>query len=133
MSRATANIAALIDRAIDRFRQGLASGVVETKLTIRNVIEQLDTQLARRARGNRPYTARSQNFPDGVPEADRARLRAELLAVDPRRDLSRPIAGCATSCRHEYLPHAREGVGLVHMRGGDRLYARLVERTRRCR
>ena len=27
----------------------------------------------------------------------------------------------------EYLPHARDGVGLVHMRGGDRLYARLIE------
>ena len=38
------------DRAIARFRQGLASGVVETKLTIRNVIGQLDTQLARAAR-----------------------------------------------------------------------------------
>ena len=35
----------LIDRSIGRFRQGMDSGVVETKMTIRNVIEQLDTQL----------------------------------------------------------------------------------------
>jgi len=34
-----------VDRAIERFRQGMESGVVETKLTVRNVIEQLDTQL----------------------------------------------------------------------------------------
>ena len=35
-----------VDRAIARFREGLASGVVETKLTIRNVVDQLDRQLA---------------------------------------------------------------------------------------
>jgi uncharacterized protein (DUF885 family) len=29
--------------------------------------------------------------------------------------------------RDEYLPHAREGVGLVHMRGGDILYRRLIQ------
>ncbi len=32
-----------LDRAIGRFREGQASGVVETKLTVRNMIEQLDT------------------------------------------------------------------------------------------
>ena len=37
--------AILLDRSIGRFRQGMKSGVVETKMTIRNVIEQLDTQL----------------------------------------------------------------------------------------
>jgi uncharacterized protein (DUF885 family) len=36
----------VFDRVIARFRQGIASGVVDTKLTIRNVIGQLDTQLA---------------------------------------------------------------------------------------
>ncbi|MET1113015.1 MAG: DUF885 family protein, partial [Allosphingosinicella sp.] len=58
------------DRAIGRFRQGLASGVFETKLTIRNVIEQLDTQL-RDAPEASPFYAPALNFPEGVPEADR--------------------------------------------------------------
>ena len=35
----------LLDRAIGRFKQGEAAGVFETKMTIKNVIEQLDTQL----------------------------------------------------------------------------------------
>ncbi len=39
------------DRAIGRFRQGIASGVFETKLTIRNVIEQLDLLIAQNAGG----------------------------------------------------------------------------------
>ena len=29
--------------------------------------------------------------------------------------------------QNEYLPRARDGVGLVSMRGGDRLYQRLIE------
>src|SRR5205085_6756475 len=72
--------ARLIDEAIARFRQGLASGVVETRLTIRNVIDQLDTQL-RDAPEASPFYGPAQNFPAEVPEADRARLRAELVAV----------------------------------------------------
>jgi len=36
----------LMDASIGRFRQGMASGVFETKMTISNVIDQLNTQLA---------------------------------------------------------------------------------------
>jgi uncharacterized protein (DUF885 family) len=35
----------LLDGSIERFRQGKKAGVVETQMTIRNVIDQLDTQL----------------------------------------------------------------------------------------
>ena len=87
-----------IDRAIGRFRQGLASGVVETKLTIRNVIGQLDTQLAAPPEQS-PYAGPLQNIPEAIPEAERARLRAELIAVDPRRHLSRLPAAAGTSSR----------------------------------
>ncbi|HYI49664.1 MAG TPA: DUF885 domain-containing protein [Allosphingosinicella sp.] len=119
--------AALIDRGIGRFRQGLASGVVETKLTIRNVIEQLDTQL-RDAPEASPYFGPAQNFPEGVPEAERARLRAELLAVI-RDDIFPAYRRLRDFLRDDYLSHAREGVGLSSMRGGDRLYARLIEKN----
>ena len=119
--------AGLIDRAIGRFRQGLASGVVETKLTIRNVIEQLDTQL-RDAPEASPYFGPAQNFPEGVPEAERARLRAELLAVI-RDDIFPAYRRLRDFLRDDYLSHARDGVGLSSMRGGDRLYARLIEKN----
>jgi uncharacterized protein (DUF885 family) len=119
--------AGLIDRAIGRFREGLASGVVETKLTIRNVIDQLDTQL-RDAPEASPYYGPAQNFPDTIPEAERARLRAELLAVI-RDDIFPAYRRLRDFLRDDYLPHARDGVGLVSMRGGDRLYARLIEKN----
>ena len=113
-----------IDRAIMRFRQGLASSVVDTQLTIRNVIQQLDTQLAV-APDQSPYAGPLATFPEGVPEADRARLRTELIAAitDGIYPAYRRLRDFL---QNEYLPHAREGVGLVHMRGGDRLYARRV-------
>ncbi len=119
--------AGLIDRAIGRFRQGLASGVVETKLTIRNVIEQLDTQL-RDAPEASPYFGPAQNFPEGVPEAERARLRAELLAVI-RDEIFPAYRRLRDFLRDDYLSHARDGVGLGSMRGGERLYARLIEKN----
>ena len=114
-----------IDRAIGRFRQGLESGVVETKLTIRNVIEQLDTQLAAPPEES-PFFGPAQNFPEGVPESERPRLRQELLAVI-RDGIYPAYRRLRDFLQNEYLPHARDGAGLVHMRRGDRLYERLVQ------
>jgi len=114
-----------IDRAIGRFRQGLASGVVETKLTIRNVIEQLDTQL-RDAPEASPYYEPVNNFPDAVPETDRARLRT-AYAEAIRDGIFPAYRRLRDFLQNEYLPHARDGIGLSSMQGGDRLYAHLIE------
>ncbi|MBV9884205.1 MAG: DUF885 domain-containing protein [Sphingomonadaceae bacterium] len=114
-----------VDRAIGRFRQGLASGVVETKLTIRNVIDQLDAQLHDAPEAS-PYYAPVTTFPDAVPEAERGRLRAAYLATV--RDTMFPaLRRLRDFLQNDYLPHARDGVGLSSMRGGDRMYRRLIE------
>ena len=117
--------ASQIDVAITRFREGMASGVVETKLTIRNVIEQLDTQL-RDAPEASPYYAPVLTFPDAVPEADRARLRAAYLAV-VRDTIFPAYRRLRDFLQNDYLPRARDGVGLAAMPGGDRLYAHLIQ------
>jgi uncharacterized protein (DUF885 family) len=115
------------DRAIGRFREGMASGVVETKLTIRNVIDQLDLQL-KEAPEKSPFYAPALNFPEAVPEAERARLRT-AYAASIRDDIFPMYRRLRDFLQKEYLPVAREGVGLVHMKGGDRLYERLIEST----
>jgi len=115
------------DRVIDRFRQGLASGVVETQLTIRNVIGQLDTQLNMPPEES-PYAGPVQNFPDAVPESERARLREAHIAI-VRDGIYPAYRRLRDFLQNEYLPSAREGVGLVHMRGGDLLYRRLVQQN----
>ncbi len=113
------------DRVVGRFRQGMESGVVETKLTIRNVIGQLDTQLAAPPEES-PYFGPVQNFPDAVPEADRARLRQAHLEMI-RDQIYPAYRRLREFLQNEYLPRARDGVGLVHMQGGDRLYERLIQ------
>ncbi|MGZ8349156.1 MAG: DUF885 domain-containing protein [Allosphingosinicella sp.] len=117
----------LLDRAIVRFREGLASGVVETRLTVRNVIGQLDTQLATPP-DQSPFAGPVQNFPDAVPEADRARLREGHVAII-RDGIYPAYRRLRDFLQNEYLPHARDGVGLAHMRGGDLLYRRLVQQN----
>lgn len=117
----------LMDASIERFRQGMASGVVETKLTINNVIEQLDTQLAQPIEES-PYYGPVKKFPDSFSEADKARLTAaykdavqnELYPANQRlRDF----------LKNEYLPIAREQVGLSSMKGGAKLYDFMIEQT----
>ncbi|HEX8640952.1 MAG TPA: DUF885 domain-containing protein [Allosphingosinicella sp.] len=113
------------DRVISRFREGMQSGVVETKLTIRNVIAQLDTQLAQSPEQS-PYYGPVREFPDAVPEADRARLRQAHLEMI-RDQIYPAYRRLREFLQNEYLPAAREGVGLVHMRGGPQLYERLIQ------
>ncbi len=114
------------DRNIARLREGMASGIVESKLTIGRVIEQLDTQLEAGIEGS-PYFTPVQNFPDDFSEAEKTRLTAGYRAAT--QEIFEAYARMRDFLRDEYLPVAREGVGLTHMQGGDRLYAQLVRDT----
>src|SRR5205085_8660429 len=63
------------DQAIARMRQGLASGVVQPKLVMANVVEQLDAMLAEGVEGSSFYRPIA-NFPADIPAADQARFKA---------------------------------------------------------
>ena len=118
----------LVDASIGRFRQGMESGVFETKLTITNVIEQLDTQLAQSAEES-PYFGPVKKFPaEGISEADQTRLTAEYGAII-KDGLFPAYTRMRNFLRDEYLPVAREGVGLSFMKGGDTLYEHMIEQT----
>ena len=120
-----ANFVEIIDRSIARFKQGQASGVVETKLTINNVIAQLDTQLALPLEES-PYWGPVKAIPATFSEADKARVTADL-----RKSLTEGVFPALTRLRDylksSYLADARDGVGLMHMKGGPALYQQLVE------
>ena len=126
LSRHT-QFALLIDRSVGRFREGMASGVVETRLTITNVISQLDTQLALQV-ADSPYFVPTTNFPEDFTAEQRSEQTEKL-----RRSVTEEIYPALTRLRDflrdEYLAQAREGVGLVHMRGGPELYRLLIEQT----
>lgn len=115
----------LIDGAIMRFRQGMKSGVVQPKLIVNNVIEQLNTQIDQGVEGSTFYGPVNK-FPEGISAADQARLKTEYAAMI--RDGIRPAyIRLRDFLKNEYLPVARDGQGLKYMKGGDKLYAYLIE------
>lgn len=114
------------DRSIGRFRQGMESGVVETKLTITNVIEQLATQIGLGLDGS-PFMAPTKNFPEDFSDEDKARLTKEYAAATT--DIFAGYQRMHDFLKDEYLAVAREGVGLSYMKGGDLMYKNLIENT----
>ena len=116
-----------IDRAIGRFKEGQAAGVVETKMTVRNMIEQLDNQLKQKPEDS-PYFGPSKNYPEAIGAADRERLTASL-----RTAITDEIYPALTRLRdylkNDYLASAREGYGLMYMKGGDHLYRYQIQST----
>jgi uncharacterized protein (DUF885 family) len=117
----------MIDISIAQFRKGMKSGVVETKMTIRNVIDQLDTQLNLKVEQS-PFFGPMAIFPATFSDADKARLTAAH-----RDAIEKEITPAHTRLRdflkNEYLPVARDGVGLMYMKGGKKLYEQQIEST----
>ena len=117
--------AALVDRLIARSREGLARGITPPKLVVANVIGQLDNLLAEPLTTSLFY-APVTNFPDSITAADRARLTAAYAAqvrdvINPAHKRLRDFLAT------EYLPKARETVGLSALPGGAKLYEYLIE------
>jgi uncharacterized protein (DUF885 family) len=121
------DFAANVDEAIRQWRKGEAEGVTDTKLTVRNMIEQLDGQLKLKPEES-PYWGPIKAFPDSIGPADRARLTQEY-----RQSIATVIYPALTRMRdflqNEYLAKAREGVGEMYMKGGDALYRYQVQST----
>ena len=121
------NFVEIIDRSIARFKEGQKSGVVETQLTIRNVIEQLDTQL-KIAVDQSPYYGPVGQFPVEFSDADKARLTAAYRA-SISDGLYPSLTRLRDYLRDDYIKSARPTVGLSQMKGGAALYALAIEQT----
>lgn len=120
-----AQYAAQIDAAIARFREGMKSGIVQPKLVVRNMIGQLDNLLAGGVEAS-PFYGPVKTFPAAIPAADQTRLRAAYTrqiseVLNPVQQRLR------TFLQDEYLPVARDSVGLSAMPGGAKLYDYLIE------
>ncbi|HEX8449128.1 MAG TPA: DUF885 domain-containing protein, partial [Allosphingosinicella sp.] len=117
----------LADGAIARMEQGLASGVVQPRLVMANVVEQLDAMLAEGVEGSSFYRPVA-NFPAEVPEAERPRLR-EAYARSISAEIRPAVTRLRDFIRDRYLPKARPTVGLQDMKTGPALYRHLVAQS----
>ena len=122
-----AQFAAQLDVAIGQFREGLATGVVQPRLVVVNMIDQLDQQLAV-AVAESPFYGPVKRFPAGIAPADRARLTA-AYADQVAKVMQPAYRRLRDFLRSEYLPRAREAVGLLSMKGGPALYRMLIEES----
>lgn len=116
-----------LDRAIARFREGKAAGIVETKMTINNVIGQLDSQLAQSVTDS-PYYGPITQLPASFSDADKARLTADYKAII-EQGIYPAYRRLRDFLKNDYLPAARETVGLSTMKGGAELYRISIENT----
>ena len=117
---------AISDRAIERSREGMASGVLETSLTIGIVVQQLDTLLEVPVADSQ-FMKPVKNFPEGFSDEDKARLTTAYEAKT--KEIYAAHERVRDFLRDEYLPVARGSVGLSQMKGGEALYAQLIEQT----
>jgi uncharacterized protein (DUF885 family) len=116
--------ALLLDLAILRFRQGMKTGVVQPKLVVNNVIDQLNSLTAGGLDASimmKPV----QTFPAGIAPADQVRLKAAYGKMIGER-VNPALIRLRDFLATEYLPVARDSVGLGAMPGGPALYRYLV-------
>lgn len=116
----------VLDRAVVRFRQGVDSDVVETRLTTANMIAQLDEILAQPAEDS-VFAAPLVEMPETIPAARQALIRADWLET-VRGDVLPAYRRLRQFLAEEYLPAARVEPGLAAMKGGAGLYRRLILR-----
>jgi uncharacterized protein (DUF885 family) len=116
-----------LDNSIVRFREGMASGVVQPKLVVDVVAEQLSALIAQGVEKSpfyKPLTA----FPEGMLARDRTRLTAAY-----QQSISSKLIPAMTRLRaflvDDYRKVARDSVGLGQMKGGDVLYRHLVHQS----
>ncbi len=114
-----------LDRAIGRMKDGLRDNVTNPKLVMANVVAQLDALIAQGVEGSTFYKP-VLTFPKDIPAAQQARLKAAYA-----RFIKTQLIPAHTRLRDfikiQYLPKAREAVGLSAMPGGAALYAYLVK------
>lgn len=115
----------VLDRAVLRFREGQASGVVESRLTVEDMVAQIDALLAQRPEDS-PFASPVKEFPVAVPVAARAGLAREFHAA-VREQILPAYRRLRAYLHDEYLPAARDQVGVSAMKGGPGLYRKLIK------
>jgi len=120
-----AQYAALLDECIARFRQGMREKIVQPRLTIRNVIDQLDAQIGQGVE-NSTFYGPVRQFPASVPAEDQKRLRA-AYAAQVKTVLIPAETRLRNFLKSEYLPAARSSIGLSRMKDGVKVYEYLIE------
>jgi len=120
-------VPALVDQTIVLLKKGLETGITPPRITLRDVPQQLKSQLESNPEKNsmlKPF----YEFPVEIPESDRARLRAEA-AKTLKSDVIPAFARLHDFFVKTYLPGARETIAMSDLPDGKAWYAFNVRTT----
>lgn len=109
-----------IEQAMHNMDVGIAKGITLPRVLVERTLPQLQmVDTADVEQG--PYLAGVRNFPDSVPQADRARLAAAYRAV-VTRSVAPAVHRLHVYMRERYLPAARTSSGFGALPGGEAWY-----------
>ena len=109
------------EEAIGRMREGIRSGVLLPRLVVERVLPELSVHTGLPAEKTE-FWGPVKNFPAGFTDPERKRLeRRYRVAIE--HVIEPAYARLCEFLRNEYLPHARDSVGLGALPGGAALYA----------
>ncbi|MBL43247.1 MAG: DUF885 domain-containing protein [Sphingomonadaceae bacterium] len=118
-------MAQVIDDAIARFRAGVSAGITLPRMSVKLMIEQLGLQIDTPVEQS-PYWAPVANFPDTVPQTERARL-TEKHRETLTGTLIPALAKLRDYLANEYLEQSRISIAATDNPGGDAYYAYRIE------
>jgi len=117
----------VMEQARTNMREGIKQGYVQPRILMEKVIPQLESQLVENVEESAFYRP-VRNMPESFSEEDRSRLtNAYVDAIGTK--LVPAYAAMRDFIRDEYIPAARDTVGIDGVPGGDEIYAYLVRRT----
>ncbi|MDR7191307.1 DUF885 domain-containing protein [Luteimonas terrae] len=119
--RRAARVPVLLDTEIANMQAGIEANVVQPRVVMEKVLPQFDAILVDDVEKS-PFWGPVERFPDDIAEADRARLTAEFRTLITEQ-LNPAIQRQRDFIANDYLPHARDSVGLDALPDGMAWYA----------
>jgi len=118
--RRWSSLPAFIDTDIANLRMGIQTGYVVPKTVVRRVLNQID-RLMKDGAEESPFAAPARNTDDAQFQSDWRLLVSKQ--IDPAIKRFRDFL------RIDYLPRARDSIGLSALPNGERCYAALLRRA----
>lgn len=119
--RRAARIPVLLDTEIANMQAGIEANVVQPRVVMEKVLPQFDAILVDDVETS-PFWGPVTNFPDAIADADRERLTAAFRSLIADQ-LNPAIRRQRDFIANEYLPQARDSVGLDALPDGMAWYA----------
>jgi uncharacterized protein (DUF885 family) len=117
----------VLNRAVALFRKGMKDHIVQPKLVVTNMIQELDALISEGVEGSTFYIP-VKSFPPSISSNEKSRLKTAYAAQI--RDVLIPAhKRIRDFMAKEYLPASRDTVGLSALPGGDAYYAYLIRQN----